>query len=58
VVAYSKESVINPHVRKVTYDPLTSFEPICRLVTSECVATSTVGAVANRAMSVIAMFLP
>jgi tripartite-type tricarboxylate transporter receptor subunit TctC len=24
--------VIDPHVRKVNYDPLTSFEPICKLV--------------------------
>ncbi|HEY6259556.1 MAG TPA: tripartite tricarboxylate transporter substrate binding protein [Xanthobacteraceae bacterium] len=24
--------VINPHLRKVAYDPLTSFEPICHLV--------------------------
>jgi tripartite-type tricarboxylate transporter receptor subunit TctC len=24
--------VINPHLRKVNYDPLTSFEPICHLV--------------------------
>jgi tripartite-type tricarboxylate transporter receptor subunit TctC len=34
---YSKESIINPHVRKVSYDPLSSFEPICRLVTSPTV---------------------
>jgi tripartite-type tricarboxylate transporter receptor subunit TctC len=26
--------VINPHLRKVNYDPLTSFEPICYLVNS------------------------
>jgi tripartite-type tricarboxylate transporter receptor subunit TctC len=26
--------VINPHLKKVTYDPLTSFEPICYLVSS------------------------
>jgi tripartite-type tricarboxylate transporter receptor subunit TctC len=26
--------VINPHVRKLNYDPLTSFEPICYLVRS------------------------
>jgi tripartite-type tricarboxylate transporter receptor subunit TctC len=26
--------VINPHLRKLTYDPLTSFEPVCQLVTS------------------------
>jgi tripartite-type tricarboxylate transporter receptor subunit TctC len=34
LLLYSKESVINPHVRMVSYDPLASFEPICRLVTS------------------------
>jgi tripartite-type tricarboxylate transporter receptor subunit TctC len=34
LLLYSKESIINPHVRKVSYDPLNSFEPICRLVTS------------------------
>lgn len=37
VLIYSKESIINPHIRKVSYDPLTSFEPICRLVTSPTV---------------------
>jgi tripartite-type tricarboxylate transporter receptor subunit TctC len=37
LLLFSKESVINPHVRKVSYDPLTSFEPICRLVTSPTV---------------------
>jgi tripartite-type tricarboxylate transporter receptor subunit TctC len=26
--------VINPHLRKVAYDPLTSFEPICELATA------------------------
>ena len=26
--------VINPHLRKLSYDPLTSFEPICQLVSS------------------------
>jgi tripartite-type tricarboxylate transporter receptor subunit TctC len=26
--------LINPHLRKVNYDPLTGFEPICRLVSS------------------------
>jgi len=26
--------VINPHLRKVNYDPLTSFEPVCYLVSS------------------------
>ena len=34
ILIYSKESIINPHLRKVSYDPLTSFDPICRLVTS------------------------
>lgn len=34
VLLYSNESVIDPHLRKVNYDPLTSFEPICRLVRS------------------------
>jgi tripartite-type tricarboxylate transporter receptor subunit TctC len=29
--------VINPHIRKLTYDPLTSFEPICYLVQSPTV---------------------
>jgi tripartite-type tricarboxylate transporter receptor subunit TctC len=37
LLVFSKESVINPHVRKVSYDPLQSFEPICRLVTSPTV---------------------
>jgi tripartite-type tricarboxylate transporter receptor subunit TctC len=37
LLLYSKESIINPHVRKVSYDPLTSFDPICRLVTSPTV---------------------
>src|SRR6266446_3325052 len=26
--------VINPHLRKLNYDPLTSFEPVCNLVQS------------------------
>jgi len=26
--------VVNPHVRKLSYDPLTSFEPVCFLVRS------------------------
>jgi tripartite-type tricarboxylate transporter receptor subunit TctC len=26
--------VINPHLRKLTFDPLTSFEPVCQLVSS------------------------
>lgn len=26
--------IINPHLRKLSYDPLTSFEPICQLVSS------------------------
>jgi tripartite-type tricarboxylate transporter receptor subunit TctC len=29
--------VVNPHLRKVNYDPLASFEPICYLVTSPTV---------------------
>src|SRR6516162_8509220 len=29
--------VINPHLRKLNYDPLTSFEPICYLVRSPTV---------------------
>jgi tripartite-type tricarboxylate transporter receptor subunit TctC len=33
----SKESIINPHLRKVNYDPLTSFESICQLVSSPTV---------------------
>jgi tripartite-type tricarboxylate transporter receptor subunit TctC len=33
----SKEAIINPHLRKVNYDPLTSFESICRLVSSPTV---------------------
>src|SRR5262245_32347547 len=37
LLIYSKESLINPHVRRVGYDPLTSFEPVCRLVTSPTV---------------------
>src|SRR3954451_11742537 len=31
VLLYSNESIIDPLLRKVSYDPLTSFEPICRL---------------------------
>ena len=37
LLVFSIEAVINPHVRKVSYDPLTSFEPICRIVTSPTV---------------------
>jgi tripartite-type tricarboxylate transporter receptor subunit TctC len=33
----SREFVINPYVRKVNYHPLTSFEPICQLVSSPTV---------------------
>src|SRR5262245_48675518 len=33
----SSEFVITPHLRKPNYDPLTSFEPICQLVTSPTV---------------------
>ena len=32
VLLIANPLVINPHLRKVTYDPLTSFEPICHLV--------------------------
>src|SRR5215475_159291 len=31
VLIVSNSFVINPHVRKLTYDPRTSFEPICYL---------------------------
>jgi tripartite-type tricarboxylate transporter receptor subunit TctC len=37
ILLYSKESIINPHLRKVNYDPLTSFESICQLVSSPTV---------------------
>jgi tripartite-type tricarboxylate transporter receptor subunit TctC len=33
----SPEFVINPHLRKTNYDPLTGFEPICNLVSSPTV---------------------
>jgi len=33
----SPEFVINPHLRKPNYDPITSFEPICLLVSSPTV---------------------
>jgi tripartite-type tricarboxylate transporter receptor subunit TctC len=33
----SSTFVINPHLRKVNYDPVTSFEPICYLVSSPTV---------------------
>ncbi|HEY2231270.1 MAG TPA: tripartite tricarboxylate transporter substrate binding protein [Xanthobacteraceae bacterium] len=33
----SKKPIINPHLRKVSYDALASFEPICRLVSSPTV---------------------
>jgi tripartite-type tricarboxylate transporter receptor subunit TctC len=29
--------LINPHLRKVSYDPVTSFEPICHLASSPLV---------------------
>jgi tripartite-type tricarboxylate transporter receptor subunit TctC len=35
----SSELVISPHLRRVNYDPLTSFEPICYLATSPIVLT-------------------
>jgi tripartite-type tricarboxylate transporter receptor subunit TctC len=34
VLIVSNSFVINPHLRKLSYDPLTSFEPICYLVRS------------------------
>jgi tripartite-type tricarboxylate transporter receptor subunit TctC len=34
VLIVSNSFVINPHLRKLNYDPLTSFEPICYLVQS------------------------
>jgi tripartite-type tricarboxylate transporter receptor subunit TctC len=33
----TKEAIILPHLRKVSYDPLASFEPICLLVSSPTV---------------------
>ena len=33
----SQDLVIAPHMRRLTYDPLTSFEPICHLVSSQTV---------------------
>lgn len=33
----SAEFVINPHLRKLSYEPLTSFEPICHLASSPTV---------------------
>jgi tripartite-type tricarboxylate transporter receptor subunit TctC len=33
----TKESILLPHLRKVNYDPLASFEPICLLVSSPTV---------------------
>jgi tripartite-type tricarboxylate transporter receptor subunit TctC len=32
VLIVANSFVINPHLRKLSYDPLTRFEPICRLV--------------------------
>jgi tripartite-type tricarboxylate transporter receptor subunit TctC len=34
VLQMANAFVINPHLRKLTYDPLTAFEPICQLVNS------------------------
>jgi tripartite-type tricarboxylate transporter receptor subunit TctC len=34
VLVMSNSFVINSHMRKLTYDPLTSFAPVCNLVTS------------------------
>jgi len=33
----SPEFIVNPHLRKPNYDPVTSFEPVCRLVSSPTV---------------------
>ena len=33
----SPEFIVNPHLRKPNYDPITSFEPVCRLVSSPTV---------------------
>src|SRR5262249_42926090 len=33
----SQDLVITPHVRKLSYDPLASFEPICHLTSSQTV---------------------
>jgi tripartite-type tricarboxylate transporter receptor subunit TctC len=33
----SQDLVITPHVRRLSYDPLTSFAPICHLVSSQTV---------------------
>src|SRR5262249_26866036 len=34
LVINANSFVINPHLRKVNYDPLTSYEPICYLLSS------------------------
>ena len=34
IVITTPEFVINAHLRKLSYDPLTSFEPVCNLVRS------------------------
>ena len=34
ILANANSFVINPHLRKLAYDPLTAFEPICYLVSS------------------------
>ncbi|MGA8627458.1 MAG: tripartite tricarboxylate transporter substrate-binding protein, partial [Pseudolabrys sp.] len=34
LVINANSIVINPHLRKVNYDPLTSYEPICYLLSS------------------------
>src|SRR6266850_1088167 len=34
LVINANSLVINPHLRKVNYDPLTSFEPVCYLLSS------------------------
>lgn len=34
VLLMANAFIINPHLRKLSYDPLTSFEPVCQLVSS------------------------
>ena len=37
LVIFGNPQVISPHLRKLSYDPLTSFEPICQLTTTPAV---------------------
>jgi tripartite-type tricarboxylate transporter receptor subunit TctC len=37
LVIFGNPQVISPHLRKLNYDPLTSFEPICQLTTTPTV---------------------